>query len=156
MWIEICFIFAFWVVSVRETFPYLFSIWFGKLDQNKTNQFKQLRKSSNILLTDPQKRSSRTFPLNIDDRLHDTSSDRALDGLELFAALSHTVEAYITRMNDKNPVSPARIQKLYEGVASKMYWVIISLTVVAERLCCDRCLSVHKGAGVHPLGRHPP
>ena len=82
--------------------------WPLKVNENytkavKANQ-KQSLKNSNIL-----------------NRLHDTSSDRALDGLELFAALSHTVEAYITRMSDKNPVSPARIQKLYEGVASKMY-----------------------------------
>ena len=31
-----------------------------------------------------------------------------------------------------------------------------SATVVAERLCFHRCLSVHRGGGVHtPLGRHP-
>ena len=52
-------------------------------------------------------------------RLHYTSSDRLLDGLELFAALSHSVEAYITRMENKNPLPQDRIQKMYDGVASK-------------------------------------
>ena len=31
-----------------------------------------------------------------------------------------------------------------------------SVAVVAERLCFHRCLSVHRGGGVHPPGRHPP
>ena len=37
------------------------------------------------------------------------------------------------------------------------YVLLPSATVVAERLCFHRCLSVHRRGGVHPWpGRHPP
>ena len=59
-------------------------------------------------------------------RLHDTSSDRKLDGLELLQALSHGVDSYITRMQDKNtPLDSERISKLYGNIASMFRsWVL--------------------------------
>ena len=42
-----------------------------------------------------------------------------LDGLELLQALSHGVDSYITRMQDKNtPLDSERISKLYGNIAS--------------------------------------
>ena len=35
-------------------------------------------------------------------------------------------------------------------------FLLPSATVVVERLCFHRCLSVHRREGVHPQGRHPP
>ena len=62
-------------------------------------------------------------------RLHDTSSDRMLDGLELLQALSHGVDSYIARMQDKNtPLDSERISKLYGNIASMLRsWVLIDL-----------------------------
>ena len=54
-------------------------------------------------------------------RLHDTSSDRMLDGLELLQALSHGVDSYITRMQDKNtPLDGEKISELYGNIASML------------------------------------
>ena len=44
-----------------------------------------------------------------------------LDGLELLQALSHGVDSYITRMQDKNtPLDGERISKLYGNIASML------------------------------------
>ena len=43
-----------------------------------------------------------------------------LDGLELLQALSHGVDSYITRMEQKDtPLNKERIEKLYANIASR-------------------------------------
>ncbi len=54
-------------------------------------------------------------------RLHDTSADRKLDGLELLSALSHGINSYIVRMEERDkPLPPERISKMYDNIQSKL------------------------------------
>ncbi len=59
---------------------------------------------------------------SVSRRLHDTSQDHRLDGLELFAALSHGIDMHITNaLAKEHPIPPERIQNMYNGVTSEFH-----------------------------------